>query len=76
MAEKRNFEKAMGDLEGVVKRLEGGELTLDESLASFEKGVALVRECEAKLSEAKGRIEKLIANSEGELQAAPFEVKG
>ena len=76
MAERRRFEQAMGELEGVVKRLEGGELTLDESLTAFEKGVGLARECEAKLSEAKGKIEKLIANSEGEFKAEPFEVKG
>lgn len=75
MAEKRTFEEAMGELEGVVKRLEAGELTLDESLGAFEKGVALTRECEGKLSEAKGRIEKLIADSQGDAKVVPLDVK-
>jgi len=76
MAERRTFEKAMGELEGVVKRLEAGELTLDESLAAFEKGVSLARECEGKLGEAKGKIEKLISDSQGELSTQSFEAKG
>ncbi|MBN1283160.1 MAG: exodeoxyribonuclease VII small subunit [Proteobacteria bacterium] len=75
MVERRSFEQAMGDLEGVVKRLEGGELTLDESLAAFEKGIKLARECEAGLAEAKGKIEQLIRNSQGDIKAAPLDVK-
>ncbi len=74
MAEKRTFEKAMEELEGVVKGLEGGKLTLDESMSSFEKGVKLARECEGKLSEAKGKVEKLITDSEGKTKATNFDV--
>jgi exodeoxyribonuclease VII small subunit len=74
MAQKRKFEEAMSELEGVVKRLEGGKLTLDESLESFEKGIKLARECEGKLTEAKGKVEKLIRDSEGKLRTEEFEV--
>jgi len=74
MAQKRKFEEAMNELEGVVKRLEGGKLTLDESLESFEKGIKLARECEGKLTEAKGKVEKLIKDSEGQLKTEEFEV--
>lgn len=75
MVEKRKFEQVMADLEGVVKKLEGGQLSLDDSLASFEKGVKLTRECEAMLTEAKGKIEKLIKDSQGNTATAAFEVK-
>lgn len=74
MAEKRTFEKAMEELEGVVKGLEGGKLSLDESMTAFEKGVKLTRECEGKLSEAKGKVEKLIADSQGKTKATKFDV--
>lgn len=75
MVEGKPFEAAMGELEGVVGRLESGEISLDDSLAEFEKGIKLVRECEAKLSDAKGKIEKLIRDTSGEFKAAPFEPK-
>lgn len=65
----------MEELEGVVRRLEGGTLTLDESLASFEQGIKLSRECESKLSEAKGRIEQLLKDAQGNATVAPFDVK-
>jgi exodeoxyribonuclease VII small subunit len=74
MAQKRKFEEAMSELEGVVKKLEGGKLTLDESLESFEKGIKLARECEGKLTEAKGKVEKLIKDSSGQLRTEEFEV--
>ncbi|MFH1829666.1 MAG: exodeoxyribonuclease VII small subunit [Pseudomonadota bacterium] len=75
MAQKRTFETAMEDLEGVVRQLEGGSLTLDDSLAAFEKGINLARECEIKLTEAKGKIEKLITDSQGNIKTETFEVK-
>ena len=74
MAEKRSFEQAMSDLEGVVKRLEGGELTLDESLAAFERGIKFARECESRLSEAKGKVEQLIKDSEGGIRTEKFAI--
>ncbi|MFO0511674.1 MAG: exodeoxyribonuclease VII small subunit, partial [Gammaproteobacteria bacterium] len=40
-----DFEKSLAELEALVERLEGGELPLEESLKSFERGVALTREC-------------------------------
>ncbi len=75
MAEKKTFEKSMADLEGVVKRLEGGDISLDDSLAEFEKGIKLVRECEGKLDEAKGKIEKLVKDAGGDIKVASFEPK-
>jgi exodeoxyribonuclease VII small subunit len=75
MAEKRKFEQVMEELEGIVRQLEGGSLTLDDSLTAFEKGIKLARECEEKLTEAKGKIEKLIMDSQGNYKTENFEVK-
>ena len=65
MADPRTFEAALGDLEGRVARLERGDLDLDAALATFEEGVALVRECHEKLDAAEARIVALSAGSDG-----------
>jgi exodeoxyribonuclease VII small subunit len=54
-----NLEEALEDLEEIVGRLEDGKLTLDESLALFERGIRLVRLCSARLENAEQRIESL-----------------
>lgn len=56
-----SFEDAMKRLEQVVRGLESGDLSLDDSLKTFEQGISLVRLCEQKLTEAKGKVEKLLA---------------
>lgn len=75
-SEKRTFEQSMGDLETVVRKLESQDLSLDESLAQFEKGISLIRECEQKLNEAKGKVEKLIKDASDTMKAVPFEPQG
>lgn len=64
--EKRNFEESVADLEKVVRELEGGTLSLDDSLRAFERGILLARECEKHLTAAKGRIEQVLVNEKGE----------
>ncbi len=54
-----NLEEALNDLEQIVKDLEDGRLSLEESLELFEKGVKLVRLCNSKLDMAEQRIESL-----------------
>lgn len=54
------FEDAMAALEAIVERLEQGELSLDESMRLFERGVALVRQCSRQLDEAQRKIELLL----------------
>jgi exodeoxyribonuclease VII small subunit len=54
-----DFEQAMADLEGIVARLEQGELSLDESLRQFERGVGLTRNCHDALKTAEQRVEVL-----------------
>jgi len=68
-----DFETALRRLEEIVKKLEGGELTLDSSLELFEEGIQLSRLCHLKLGQAERRVEILLKNSEGEQQAVPFE---
>ena len=68
------YEKAVEKLDAIVRKLEGGSLDLDESLKAFEEGVLLARLCEKQLSEAKGKIEKLMQKENGTLTEEPFEV--
>ena len=62
----KDFEDALGKLEGIVKELEGGELSLESSLARYEQGVRLARFCNSKLEEAEKRVEMLQTNDEGD----------
>jgi len=54
--ESRGFEEALKDLEQRVKKLDGGELPLEEALTVFEEGISLVRECQSLLDGAETRI--------------------
>jgi exodeoxyribonuclease VII small subunit len=65
----KDFEAAIAELEAVVKKLEDGDLPLEQSLALYERGVQLSRFCHAQLEEAERRIE--ILNERGELKPAP-----
>ncbi len=69
-----SFEEALLELEGIVEKLEKGQLSLDESLVLFEKGIKLVRECNDKLKSAQQKVEQLIEEN-GELRAEPVEVE-
>lgn len=72
--EEKGFEEALKELEGVVERLEQGDLPLEEALRLFEQGVRLSRLCHAKLNEAQRRVEILLREG-GEMTARPFEVE-
>ncbi len=61
----RSFEECLQSLEKVVERIEAGELSLEDSLATFEEGVRLVQSCNRKLSDVERRIEVLTKDSEG-----------
>ena len=56
-----HFEQSINELEGIVKELEKGELTLEESLQQFEKGIGLARRCQDVLNQAEQKIEILTA---------------
>ena len=66
-----NFEKALEELEGIVEDLESGDLSLENSLKSFEKGIKLARQCQEQLSKAELQVQKLIEEN-GELKTTPL----
>lgn len=65
----KDFEAAIAELDGIVKKLEEGDLPLEQSLALYERGVHLSRFCHARLEDAEHRIE--ILTDRGELKPAP-----
>lgn len=69
----KKFESCLEDLEQVVEQLESGELSLEDSLAAFEKGVGLAKFCHQKLNEVEKKIELLVKDKEGRLQLKAFE---
>jgi exodeoxyribonuclease VII small subunit len=58
------FSDALAELETIVSALEGGQLELEESIASYERGVALLRACQARLAEAEQRVTMLMGELE------------
>lgn len=56
MAEKKSFEKSLTALEETVKKMEQSDISLDEAIELFEKGIALSRDCAERLEEARRRI--------------------
>lgn len=68
----QSFEKAMERLEEIVTLLENGKASLDESLAIFEEGVALVTFCNEKLTEAEQRVRVLVEDKDGTAKEVPF----
>ncbi len=68
------FEATMARLEEIVSRLENGGAGLDESLAIFEEGVALVRQCNEILTQAEQKVKILVSQGEGDMAEEPFAV--
>jgi exodeoxyribonuclease VII small subunit len=66
------FEEALAELEGIVQRLEKGELALEDSLAVFERGIALVRQLSQRLVEVEQRVELLLKSDAGKLLLRPM----
>ncbi len=64
----KRFESALEELEQIVEQLESGELSLEDSLSAFEKGVGLVRLCNQKLNQVEKKIEMLVRDKEGKLE--------
>jgi exodeoxyribonuclease VII small subunit len=64
----RSFEEALAELEERVRRLEAGDLSLEDSLALFEEGISLTRECHEKLDAADQRLVELTRTPDGAIQ--------
>lgn len=74
MAKKRSepadFEAALKELEGLVEKMEQGDLTLEASLAAFERGIQLTRTCQEALAQAEQKVEQLVNQGvQGQLTA-------
>lgn len=69
-----NFEESIHELEALVNALESGDLPLEESLAVFEKGIKLTKECQQQLSAAEQKVQQLIGDEEN-MQLIDFEEK-
>jgi exodeoxyribonuclease VII small subunit len=68
-----DFEEALAELEGLVERLERGDLPLDEALKTFERGVELTRHCQASLKAAQQKVEILLKRGSS-TEVEPFSV--
>jgi len=66
------FEEALAELEGLVQRLEKGELPLEESLEAFERGMTLVRQLGDRLAQVEQRVEVLLRSDAGKLLLRPL----
>ena len=69
---KENFESSLKRLEGIVRKLEEGDLPLEDSLRVFEEGMRLVQSCETRLNEARKKIEILMKGQDGKRRARDF----
>ena len=67
-----NFEQALKELEGLVERMEEGELSLEESLKTYERGIALSRACQKALDDAEQRI-RILTEQDGKTELEAFE---
>ena len=75
-ADSPDFEKSLAELEQIVDRMEQGELSLDESLKQFERGVALTRSCQTALQQAEQKVEILLrktGDDAANAEVAPFD---
>lgn len=72
-----SFEQALKELEGIVSRLERGDVALEESITIYERGEALRGHCDRVLKQAEARIEKLTFNADGTPSGTtPLDVEG
>ncbi|MGE3145060.1 MAG: exodeoxyribonuclease VII small subunit [Pseudorhodoplanes sp.] len=73
---KMPFERAVEELESIIKRLEEGKVPLEESVAIYERGEALKQRCEELLRQAEARVEKITVDSAGKARGTePLDVK-
>ncbi|MDT3683841.1 MAG: exodeoxyribonuclease VII small subunit [Pseudorhodoplanes sp.] len=74
--QKMPFERAIEELETIIKRLEEGKVPLEESVAIYERGEALKQRCEDLLKAAEARVEKITVDASGKPKGtAPLDVK-
>ena len=70
------FEDELADLETIVEQIDSGELSLEESIGAFERGVAFVSSLNRTLNEVERRVEVLVRGAQGELKSTPYRGEG
>lgn len=70
-----DFEDALAALEEIVRQLEGGKIRLEEAVGAYERGVELKRHCEAKLKEAKAKVDRITTGPDGSVDVTPMDVE-
>ena len=73
-AEEPPFDEALTELESVVRKLESGELQLEQALGAFEEGMRLSKLCESRLTEAETRIRELVEGADGAPEERPADL--
>ena len=69
--ESMSFEDALAELEQIVRRLEAGQVRLDDAILCYERGTQLKRHCERKLNEAQQRVDRIVVGPDGAVSATP-----
>lgn len=72
MEEKINFEESIEKLEEIASKLEGGEISLDESLKLFEEGIKMLKACNAAIDNAEQKVNVLLSKGGDEMQEEAF----
>ena len=67
-----SYEQALAELEQLIRRLEAGSIDLADSIATYERGVALAARCSALLEETERKVERLVLDPRGELSEVPL----
>lgn len=70
-----SFEAAMTELDAIVKSMETGKTSLDDSISAYERGIALKNHCENKLREAQAKIEKIMIQPDGSIKTEPLDAE-
>jgi len=68
-----SFEDGLKELEDIVTKMEAGQVSLDDAVSLYERGMALQKRCQKQLEDARLRIEKIVKTNAGELMLEPFE---
>ena len=75
MAKNESFEKSIGRLEEIVRKMEEGSASLEESMKMFEEGTALAAACTRLLDEAEQKVVRLMKGADGEPVELPFDAE-
>lgn len=71
-----SFEQALAELEGIVAKLEGGTLALDETVALYQRGRNLAAHCQQRLDSVDLKVRQLVASLDGKSETVDFPIEG